>query len=229
MFDSESEITVCTIGIVATRIRRFGEAIEQAHDFGIGPGIIDDACSLRFQRAAVEYYSESLPWSYLVPLAVNFDGCAKVMAGWAPPEAIRKQWLSVLRYLRSARTAICEQAPAETELDGDRLSANLSPITPPVMPFAKLALLLSPTGATDLIAAASSVEQACGKSEKCPLSEQEIQLLQAIASGSSIVDLALSSGYSERSMYRALSQTWQKMGVGGRTAGMRLAASSGWI
>lgn len=61
----------------------------------------------------------------------------------------------------------------------------------------------------------------CGSDD---LTEAEVRWLGALARGTSVVDLATSEAYSERAMYRRLSDLYRKMGV--RTRGEAIAAAS---
>ena len=43
------------------------------------------------------------------------------------------------------------------------------------------------------------------------------------------IDIAVEIGYSERSLYRALHELWERLGVDTRTEAIALAFKNGWI
>lgn len=61
------------------------------------------------------------------------------------------------------------------------------------------------------------------------VSEEQISWLRALASGSTVTDLAARSGYSERAMYRLLRDLYDQFGVRGRTEALMRAQSAGLI
>ena len=61
------------------------------------------------------------------------------------------------------------------------------------------------------------------------LDDEQMRLLRAVASGAAIADLAADLGYSQRSMYRALTALWRALGVPDRVQGIRRAAAEGLL
>ena len=221
--------TVEVVGRAAGRIRRFAEAIQQGHDFGLGPGALDSAATIEFHQAAVPIYARSLPWSYLLTLATRFADCADLMATVSAPTELADSWFTMQCYLRSASKAMIEGAPPGVDYDQLATAVELAPQTPPVMPFAALAELLSRHGANELRKAGAAIETAADTIDQSPLTEQETQWLRAIADGHRTIDVAEESGYSERSLYRALSDMWDRLGVDNRTEAIRVATEAGWL
>lgn len=222
------ETTVAAIGMTAGRIRRFAEAVQQGHQFGIEPGLHDEPWTMDFQRLGVEVYTQTLPWSYLTRLATAFADCADLMASVEAPVAISQEWLRMHEYLQSASKAIYESTPETIESDELISAEDIDPTTPPVMPFGKLAGLMSVKGAAAL-AAIGAVEDACDAHDHCPITEQEKEWLRRLRDGDRTLDIAADDGYSERSLYRALSQLWERIGVENRREAIGLAMKNEWI
>ena len=61
------------------------------------------------------------------------------------------------------------------------------------------------------------------------LDDAQRQLLNAVASGAAIVELAAEFGYSRSSMYRELSKLWRALGVTDRVHAIRKAAEEGLL
>lgn len=61
------------------------------------------------------------------------------------------------------------------------------------------------------------------------VSTQEIEWLRAIANDTTVADLAVRAGYSEREMYRALSRLYRRMGVSSRVQALIAAARWGLL
>ncbi len=220
---------VVAIGVTAGRIRRFAEAIAQGHSFGIGPGQQDQPWSVEFQRSAVTIYTKALPWKYLTRLSAGFEDCASLMVTVPGPESIAVEWLRMQQYLRSAATAIGEQTPVELDAAETVSAGDIDPVTPPVMPFHLLARELSAVGVADLRATGAAVESWAGSVDDCPLTDQEISWLRAIVEGDRVIDIAEASGYSERALYRALSDLWDRLGVENRHEALAMAVKNNWL
>ncbi len=217
------------IGLVAGRVRRYGEAIAQGHAFGIEAGEHTELHTLAYQRAATPIYAETLPWSYLSELAAKFNEAAAQMAMAEVPDEVAEPWETVRSYLRSATTALTEAAPGPPKTATPEDIATIAPTTPPVMRFGHLARIVHPDGARQLIEAARAVEQACGEDDECPLSEQEKSWMARIINGDRTLDIAEDDGYSERSLYRALSDLWERLGVDNRLEAIALVTDNGWL
>ncbi len=220
--------SVAAIGAIAGRIRRFAEAIQQAHRFGIGPGDEREPWTIEFQRKAVGVYASTLPWDYLVGLASGFADGADLMVEVSGPRTAAKQWMRMETYLRSAAQAIREQAPPSMATSPRRAS-DLDDMTPPVMPFDQLAAMIHVEGASVLRDTGAAIERCCNGVDDCPLTDQEIDWMRQFMAGARSVDVAERSGYSERSLYRALSDLWRRLGVTDRKDAVGLVASKGWV
>ncbi|MET8202403.1 DNA-binding response regulator [Micromonospora taraxaci] len=62
-----------------------------------------------------------------------------------------------------------------------------------------------------------------------PVSLAKIGWLRALASGTTVSQLAVHAGYSERAMYRLLRDLYQDLGVGNRVEALILAHGRGWL
>lgn len=218
------------IGVAAGRIRRFCEAISQGHEFGIEPGSHDEPWSLEFQREAVQIYPLTLPWNYLSDLAAAFEDCADLMITTPPPAAdVVSEWAIVQQYLRSTAKVIGESTPTTIETTELKTASDIDPVTPPVMPFGRLAALMSAKGATDLAAIAGAVEHACGQRDTNPLTEAERDWLRRMRNGDRTIDIAVDHGYSERGLYRALADLYGRLGTDNRTEAVAIAIENNWI
>jgi DNA-binding NarL/FixJ family response regulator len=68
-----------------------------------------------------------------------------------------------------------------------------------------------------------------GRASALALDGDQQRLLQGVASGAAIVDLAEEFGYSRSSMYRELSKLWRALGVSDRAHAIRKAAEEGLL
>lgn len=220
--------SIAAIGLAAGRIRRFAEAIQQAHHFGIEPGTHDEPWTLDFQHQAVEVYAQTIPWTYLTKVAAAFLDCAGLMDGVRAPDSVSAEWQRMNRYLTSVAKAVFECAPDTIESEQLISAENLDPTTPPVMPFGQIARRMSRAGAAGL-ASIGVVEDACDSHDHCPITDQEKEWLRRLRQGDRTLDIATDDGYSERSLYRALSDLWERLDVENRREAIGLAMKNGWI
>jgi DNA-binding NarL/FixJ family response regulator len=68
-----------------------------------------------------------------------------------------------------------------------------------------------------------------GQVGSCSPSEEEINWLRRLASGSSVADLAEHAGYSERMMFRLLRALYMKLQAPNRTVAIIRARDEGWL
>ncbi len=212
------------IGLVARRIRRFAESIAQGHEFGIRPGPAGDLTTDAFQDLAVEVYRESLPWSYLVGLSRVFAERA-VMIDENLPDCADAAVLAA--YLRSVSGAIVRAAPTEELLAP--APDVIADRTPPVMPFHRLAELVTVDAARRLRDTARSVEDHLADQDSCPLTNEELTWLRRMRAGDRVIDIARDHGLAERTLYRGLRQVWATLGVSNRIDGISTAVANGWL
>lgn len=77
--------------------------------------------------------------------------------------------------------------------------------------------------------ARSMMKTSLGDGDRRMLTKTDVTCLRALAAGEKVVDLAHHLGYSERETYRRLRRLYGRMGVGGRTEALLLAARWGVI
>ena len=147
------------IGVTAARVRRFGEALSQGHSFGINPGAELEPWSLEFQRSAIALYAETISWDYMISIARAFSRRASIMDVLSVPNVTDESWGILRQYLQSVSTAVLEAVPVEHQRAWPLPS--IGHVTPPVLPFEKLAALIHADGVAKLTIAALDVEVAC--------------------------------------------------------------------
>lgn len=209
------------LGAAAIRISRFGESLHEAHLFGVEPGGILP-WTIDYQRAAFELYLPHLSETYLSQLGSVFAEAAGAAAALDGADAE-----VVTRYLETCSLAITEGlGPTRTS---DTTDFTLNDRTPAVMPFTDIAALVARTGAIRLMEAGRAVHELADTPADAPVSPEELGWLQRLAHGIRIIDLAAETNYSERSMYRHLSDLWRRLGVRNRQEAIVLAAHKGRI
>lgn len=230
MGEVEGKRDLHVICVAGRRLRRFAESLKQGHEFGSGPGHHDEPWSLEFQRLCVaEVYLKTLSWQYLVNTGAAFADCADLMVLNSRPSDEPQDWLIVQQFLRSCAEAISEAAPDNVELKETKTADDISSRAPAVVPFGSIASLVSVEGAARLAAAGSAVERTCSRLGGNPLSESEQVWLKRLSRGDRTIDIARDHGYAERSLYRALSELWERLGVANRSEAIALATKNGWI
>jgi DNA-binding CsgD family transcriptional regulator len=215
------------VGVAAGRVRRFGEAIAQGHSFGVEAGEHRELWTPEFQRQALPIYTSVFPWEYLMNLAASFLERSDDMREMAVPGDAAQAWFCVDSYLKSTAEAITDAAPENAYLPNE--PDPIRPVTPPVMPFARLARITHIDGAKALSEAGRQVELLCGQDDQCPLTEDEIIWLKRLRAGDRVIDIAQDHGYAERTLYRALSDLWDRLTVDNRTDAIALCAEKGWL
>ena len=177
-------------------------------------------------------YSESLPWSYQRDVARLFRDGAHAMAGRLIPSALAGDWAIVTAYMREAAGSI-EDWLASNEpglrRSGPAGSPELTLKVPMVVHWDALAGLTTQDGTRRLKNACVAVKRHLDAEAPQSLDASERLMLEKLASGAVIADVAAELGYSERSMYRELSKLWDKLGVSGRAAAVRKATAEGLL
>jgi len=224
---STSTSALPTIGKIAHRVAGFAGAIRQGHEFGITPGNHEEMWDIAFCRDAVPIFRTAFPWVYLLRMADGFEECDDLMVQVRPEVATGIEWTRLQQYLRSVGRAIRDAAPA-SERDSAAIN-DLEAQTPPIMPFRQLAELVSTEGASEMQRCASTVEQSCGTATENPLNALQIEWMRRLGHGDKVIEIAHSAGYSERTMYRALNDLWELLGVNGRNEAIALVAERGWL
>ena len=214
------------------RIAGGARAITDAHRFGVPEGPHYSLWEAEYHAEAVRVYGESLPAPYQRDIASLFHHSADTMATQTIEAELAEDWVIVAGYMRNASAAIMgwlspERAGAATPDVGE--SPVIDDRTPMVIRFDRLAALASREGACRLERAASAVQRHVGAPSARALDDAQRRLLEGVASGAAIVDLADELGYSRSSMYRELSKLWKALGVSDRGEAMRKAVAEGLL
>ena len=208
------------------------DAMLEAYRFGVTEGPHREPWTAEYHREAVQVYSGSLPWSYQRDVARLFRDGEHAMAGRLIPSDLAGDWAIVTAYMREAAGSIEDWlASNEPGLrgSGSAGSPELSLSVPMVVHWDALAGLTTQDGTRRLKNACVVVKRHLDAEAPQSLDASERLMLEKLASGAVIADVAAELGYSERSMYRELSKLWDKLGVSGRAAAVRKATAEGLI
>ena len=212
------------------RIAGTARAIAEAHRLGAPEGPHDRLWAPEYLAGAVHIYGESLTPDYQRGLAHLYRDSADAMSQCVIPAGLAGEWFVVTSYLNNASDAIMswlrsrpaqKRQPARTPVIDDRV--------PGVIHFHRLAALATHRGACRLERAALAVQRQLGAPSAPALDDRQRRLLQRVASGVPIVDLAEELGYSRRSMFRELAKLWSALGVADRVQALRKAAAEGLL
>ncbi|MCY4663614.1 MAG: hypothetical protein OXC00_03010 [Acidimicrobiaceae bacterium] len=219
------------LSLACGRIVGAARAIVEAHRFGVAEGPHEHPWTAAYLREAIGIYAAALPVSYQRDVASLFSHCADSMARHSIPASLAEDWLIVSEYLTNASDTIVDRLASQ--LDQARARPGEPPgiddHEPAVVHFDRLAALTTREGARRLERAALAVKGHVGGTAPNTLDDEQVRLLRAVASGAAIADLAADLGYSQRSMYRALSALWRALGVPDRVQGIRKAAAEGLL
>ena len=184
-----------------------------------------------YHREAVHVYSESLPSSYQRDIAKLFRDSEHAMSGRIISSDLAQDWVIVTAYLREAVNSIEDWLASDEPRprSGPAGSPELSIRVPRVVHWDALAGLTTQDGTRRLKNACVAVKQYFDAESPQSLDASERRMLEKLASGAVIADVAAELGYSERSMYRELAKLWGKLGVSGRAAAVRKATAEGLI
>ena len=204
----------------------------ECHRFGVPEGPHGEPWTPEYHCEAVHVYNESLPWTYQRDIAELFRDSLSAMAGCLIPAELAEDWAIVVAYMREAANAIEDWLEsAEPHLYRSDLAASPEMVAhiPKVVHWDALAALTTEAGTRRLRDACVAVKQHFDVAASPSLKTAERLMLERLASGAAIADVASEMGYSERSMYRELSKLWGKLGVSGRAAGVHKAIAEGLI
>jgi DNA-binding NarL/FixJ family response regulator len=180
-----------------------------------------------YSREVIPIVKTSFPWAYLLQIADAFEECDDLMVEASLRVNPGIEWTRTQQYLRSVSRAIREQAP---EIERQRIPiSQFEEETPPIMPFRRLAEIISAEAAQEMTRCTREVVRLCGTSVENPLNDQQIEWMQRLSNGDKVIDIAHAAGYSERTMYRALNDLWQILGVTGRNEAIAVVAEKGWL
>ncbi len=203
----------------------------EAYRFGAPEGPHAEPWTAEYHREAVHVYSESLPLSYQRDVMRLFRDGERAMAACLIPSDLAEHWVIVTAYMREAAGSI-EDWLASGEpprRSGPARPPELTGDTPKVVHWDTLAGLTTQYGTRRLQRACVAVKQHFDAEGPLSFKASDLLMLEKLASGMTIADMASQMGYSERSMYRELSMLWDKLGVSGRAEGLSKASAEGLI
>ena len=182
-----------------------------------------------YHRKAVYVYAESLPLSYQRRIASLFIHGAEAMGTIDIPSELADDWLIVKVYLHNASSAIADWLVAARKRSPEARqtpSPEIDDEQPPrVIHYDRLVALTTIDGARRLERAAIAVQRHIGAPSAPMLDNSQRRLLNMLAGGTAIVDMAEDLGYSERTIYRALDRLYVALGVADRLQAVRKATT----
>ncbi len=238
-----NDLETARVKLACGRIAASAAAMVEAYRFGASEGQCGVPWQAEYHRNAVTVYFEALPKAYQLDVARLFANCDRVMSRGMIPADLADDWVIVRGYLREAGASIARlvtNRPLTHETVEESLEDSaedvigttdllLTDSPPRVIRYDKLAGFTTREGAARLHLAALTVQQHFDQEEPTSFSEHERHLLYLLSSGRHISDIAAEVMYSERSVYRELSNLWKKLGVHGRKDGLMKAAEAGLL
>ena len=171
--------------------------------------------------------------SYQRRIGSLFIHSAEAMDAFDIPTELADDWLIAKTYLHNASTAIADWlavAKQWSPMVPQPSSPEIDDKEPPrVIHYDRLAALTTLDGARRLERAAIAVQRHVGPLSAAMLDDGQRQLLNMLANGTAIVEMAASLGYSERTIYRALDRLYSALGVADRTQAVRKAVTEGLL
>lgn len=226
------DLALARVRLACGRMVGGADAILEAYRFGVPEGPHREPWTAEYHRESVHVYSESLPWSYQRDVAKLFRDCLNAMAGCLIPSDLAEDWAVVTAYMREAVRSIEDWLASReppSHRSGPAVSPELMADIPRVVHWDALAGLTTQDGTRRLKSASAAVKRYFDAEAPPSLEDSERLMLERLASGAAIADVASGMGYSERSMYRELSKLWDKLGVSGRAAAVHKATAEGLI
>ena len=227
-----SESSLGRLHLACGRVAAIAGAIAEAYNFQVAEGSHPEPWSEAYCHEAVWVYAESLPAVYQERVGVLFVHASEAMNGFDVPAGRFEDWAVVWSYLRHTSRAIdgwlTEVGTARSrELEQPAVPIEDEP--PRVIRYDRLAALTTLDGALRLKRAATAVRDKAPAPSTASLDATQCKLLNMLAEGTSVADMASVLAYSERSIYRALDRLYRQLGVAGRIQAVRKAATSGLL
>lgn len=226
------DLALTQLHLACGRIASGARAIAEAHRFGVPEGPHDELWTSEYHNEAVHVYGESLPRSYQRDIASLFSHSTDALAEMTIPARLAEDCLVVGGYMRNACAAIVSWLDAGSgglEMPEPAEPPGIDDHTPVVIHFDRLAALCTLEGACRLERAAVALQRHVSTPPVPTLDGDQQRLLQAVASGAAMVDVARDLGYSRSSMYRELSKLWRALGVPDRIHAIRKATEEGLL
>lgn len=221
------------VHLACGRVAGGARAIVEAYGFGVSEGPHPEPWTADYHREAVQVYAESLPAPYQRRIGSLFIHSAEAMDVAGLPAGVADDWFIVRSYLRNASAAIADRLAAE-RTGPSEARATPSPViddgSPPrVIHYDRLAALTTVDGTRRLEQAATAVQRHIGAPSAAKLDDVQRKLLNKLADGVPIIDMAADLGYSERTIYRTLDRLYSALGVVDRLQAVRKAATEGLL
>ena len=226
------DLALTQLHLACGRIAGGARAIAEAHSFGVREGPHDKLWTPEYHGEAVHVHGELLPRSYQRDIAALFHHGADALADMTIPAPLAEDCLILGDYMQHACAAIVsslDAAPGGREPSKPSERLKIDDRTPMVIRFDRLAALCTHEGACRLEQAALAVQHHVGAPSAVVLNGDQQRLLQGVAAGTAIVDLAEQFGYSRSSIYRELSKLWKALGVSDRAHAIRKATEEGLL
>jgi len=208
--------------------------LREAHHFGHGPGQAEHLCDPDLHARAAAVHSKTLPLEYLERTARSFAECSRLMTQFAaqpPTDPLPPGWATFIEYLDVVAMSLTGDAQHDRQYDHARPDPTVSDAVaaPAVIRYDLLAELMSISVVKELIEISASVRAYAARAMRPSITDEELGWLQRLAHGDRVLDIALDSGLSERTMHRSLQQLWPKLGAHGRADGMITASRLGLL
>lgn len=221
--------SLARVHLACGRVAAGARATVEAYGFGVPKGPHLEPWTAAYHRKAVYVYAESLPLSYQRRIASLFIHGAEAMGTIDIPSELAGDWLIVKAYLHNASSAIADWLVAARKRSPEARqtpSPEVDDERPPrVIHYDRLAALTTIDGARRLERAAIAVQRHIGAPSAPMLDNSQRRLLNMLAGGTAIVDMAEDLGYSERTIYRALDRLYAALGVADRLQAVRKATT----
>lgn len=195
---------------------------------GHGPGQVDQLEDSLFLEKATQIWTLTIRWTYLKGLGIALETAASQMLTAGAADEVADEWVIIHEFSRCLSGVISVYAP-ESVVPVPLEHLDWEP--PNVLRFDLLADLASVNGTNRLLHAASVVRQhlEAPSISVCPLTTRELKILTAVAQGAPIVDVAVSQGYSPRTINRRLKEIRERLSADTTAEAISVVAAQGWM
>ncbi len=215
--------------IVAERVRWKTAVILEAHDLSVEPGTMREPWTLEAQRRIISIYGMTLPNDFLVKMERDTRVAAGVMDRNWPRGEIERDWSILHRFLTAVSTAIRELPSLDQREPTPGFRSGLQPVGPAITRFDLIARVLHTDGVLRLQTAAKHSLGYCRRPSFDVLTAEELSWLKALSGGGTVIDLAIDSHLSRRTVYRRLDIIWAKLGVDNKAQALVAASAMGLL
>lgn len=153
------------------------------------------------------------------------------LAAQPPYEPLPPRWATFIEYLDAVAASLTEDESQDWRKvrPSTRTTDLPTAKAPAVIRFDLLAELVEAAVVEQLIEISTSVRDYATAALEPTVTDEERDWLQRLARGERVVEMAIDCGLSQRAMYRALKQLWDKLDVNGRADGMVAATRLGLV